>query len=422
MDYRQARDAFSLSLKNMELLALRDWLAWWELTEGTGFVQRRALLEEPFTAIARAYSEQAAYAAAEYMFLQRGLDATLAGAAYPEVAEPVGYEQAVKAFRKATRASKADWQKFVVDGSTDGLAEFNDTTFTKLSGALNRLVLHPARETVANNIADGAKFARVPEPGACNWCLMLASRGAVYSHDTAGMTQATRYHDHCRCVAIEVSDDAPLPAVNRELEAAWKQATKGGGSQGDVTRQWKNYLDRRSKILQSQVQFPELPGVKIPQYLGKPVTQARLENGTEVELPLPGLQQMPGHVLYGWTTDTPWGRKRVDPKRRRPGDYGLDDRFGHKHGNQAGKSSFPADWTDQQIVDAVRDVLENGKAQADRAPDEFESDRVGNEWLPSYDYKITVEGTVGGQKIRVKYQVVDGIAVQPYAYPVGRKR
>lgn len=84
------------------------------------------------------------------------------------------------------------------------VAGFNATTFENLSGALNRLVLQPARTTISQNIAEGMKFARVPEPGACKWCLMLASRGAAYSADTAGMTAATRYHDNCRCVAVEV--------------------------------------------------------------------------------------------------------------------------------------------------------------------------------------------------------------------------
>lgn len=60
-----------------------------------------------------------------------------------------------------------------------------------------------------------------------------------------------RYLDHCWCLAMEVGESAPLPAVNRELEQAWKQATRGG-SQDDVMRRWKNYLNRRSRVLQSQ--------------------------------------------------------------------------------------------------------------------------------------------------------------------------
>lgn len=99
------------------------------------------------------------------------------------------------------------------------------------------------------NIADGMKFARVPEPGACNWCLMLASRGAVYSKDSVGMTRATRFHDHCRCIGMEVSDSAPLPSVNRELEEAWQEATTNSVDQAEMYRDCKNHLDRCSKVL-----------------------------------------------------------------------------------------------------------------------------------------------------------------------------
>ena len=42
------------------------------------------------------------------------------------------------------------------------------------------------------------RWRRVPEPGACDFCLMLATRGAVYaSQSTAG--KDNDYHAHCHC-------------------------------------------------------------------------------------------------------------------------------------------------------------------------------------------------------------------------------
>ena len=42
------------------------------------------------------------------------------------------------------------------------------------------------------------RWRRVPEPGACDFCLMLATRGAVYaSQETAG--RDNDYHAHCHC-------------------------------------------------------------------------------------------------------------------------------------------------------------------------------------------------------------------------------
>ena len=52
---------------------------------------------------------------------------------------------------------------------------------------------------------DNAAYARVPEPGACKFCLMLASRGFVYSKSTAGQTK--KFHGKCRCNAVPVWDE-----------------------------------------------------------------------------------------------------------------------------------------------------------------------------------------------------------------------
>lgn len=52
------------------------------------------------------------------------------------------------------------------------------------------------------------RFRRVAEPGACEFCRMLSSRGAVYlTAESAG--QGRRYHDRCRCgISLEVSPEA----------------------------------------------------------------------------------------------------------------------------------------------------------------------------------------------------------------------
>lgn len=230
--------------------------------------------------------------------------------------------------------------------------------------------------------------------------------------------ELSRYHEHCWCLAMEVGESAPLPVVNRELEQAWKQATRGGGSQAEVTRKWKNYLDRRSRILQFQLRFPDIPGVEVPKYRGKQVTEAVLRSGERIQLPLPDLHQMPGHVSYGWTTAPPWGRRRPSKRRREPGDYSLDKRFGHQVGNQVGKTPFLDEWTGQQIVDAIRDVLEQGEVTVKPAKQEVINDRSGNEWKPAFDYKVKVEGTIRGELIQVKYDVVDGVGVDPYGFPI----
>ncbi len=61
-----------------------------------------------------------------------------------------------------------------------------------------------AREATLDTASVDGRFegwARVAEPGACDFCRMLASRGAVYeSKDTASKRRdGLRYHKHCHC-------------------------------------------------------------------------------------------------------------------------------------------------------------------------------------------------------------------------------
>jgi hypothetical protein len=69
-----------------------------------------------------------------------------------------------------------------------------------------------ARAAVAQTAVEDASFVgwrRVPEAGACSFCLTLASRGAAYtSRETAGQTsKALRYHRSCRCRAEAVTSE-----------------------------------------------------------------------------------------------------------------------------------------------------------------------------------------------------------------------
>jgi hypothetical protein len=82
---------------------------------------------------------------------------------------------------------------------TDILAGF-------LGSMTNEYALQPGRETVIQAAhKDGAGYARVPEPGACKFCLMLASRGFVYSKDSVG--QSKKFHGKCRCNPMPVWDE-----------------------------------------------------------------------------------------------------------------------------------------------------------------------------------------------------------------------
>lgn len=74
--------------------------------------------------------------------------------------------------------------------------------FVQSSGAATRLVLDAGRDTIrATAVADPrtAGWQRVTS-GGCDFCTMLAGRGAVYSEATADFAS----HDHCACSAEPV--------------------------------------------------------------------------------------------------------------------------------------------------------------------------------------------------------------------------
>lgn len=146
-----------------------------------------------------------------------------------------------------------------------------------LQGAMQRLVMNSYRDTMMGSaIAAKRRFARVAEPGACPFCLMLASRGAVYlsksqatfvgatgfrkhysdGHDRGwrmkrGRVRGSRpagakFHDHCRCHVVEVADESELPESNKWLEQAWGEATGDVDGMKEKQAAWARWLDENN--------------------------------------------------------------------------------------------------------------------------------------------------------------------------------
>lgn len=76
--------------------------------------------------------------------------------------------------------------------------------------AADKYVKQPGRDTTARNAKrEGVRWARVPTGAkTCSFCLMLASRDAVYlSKDSAG----GHYHGACDCVATRIGKQSDYP-------------------------------------------------------------------------------------------------------------------------------------------------------------------------------------------------------------------
>lgn len=206
----EAERIYQETLDILRTLAQQDLADWWEDTDGLDYPLRDESMLEAFNYVQSAYGEQAAYAAADYLFVQRSRDEALMDLEYPEVAAPASFAQAKGSYRWAT----SQWRIYQDDASLAAAKR-------RLSGVLNRLVAQPAHETVSSaTLEAGTGFARVPEPGACDFCLMLASRGAAYTRESVGRSK--RFHDNCRCLGIEVKTPSDLPRINRELGDLWE--------------------------------------------------------------------------------------------------------------------------------------------------------------------------------------------------------
>jgi hypothetical protein len=120
-------------------------------------------------------------------------------------------------------------QTVVTEEMADALAGYAlagedwQATLERAAVGLDRTVRNASRQTVFEGAKSaGSRYARVPKVGACAFCLMLASRGAVYYEDTVTRTKnGERYHDHCHCEGREILDDSQVPEFNRRLQEQW---------------------------------------------------------------------------------------------------------------------------------------------------------------------------------------------------------
>lgn len=104
-----------------------------------------------------------------------------------------------------------------------GAALSSSAILSTLAGGLTRQMSIGASRMITESAAGyGMRVQRVPSAGACAFCAMLGSRGAVYSYrgeiTGAGMPAVEaddhKYHDFCRCSIM------PLTSENRvQLDA-----------------------------------------------------------------------------------------------------------------------------------------------------------------------------------------------------------
>lgn len=169
----------------------------------------------------------------------------------PALPDPLPADQILKT---VDATGIATYQRSLRAGATPQQAV--DRAAVTLSGASSRLALDGGRAVVDQSVQDDDEalgWVRVTDADPCPWCLMMASRGAVYhSAETAGRERNShfigdgdfKWHDHCGCIATPVWDPGDPHLVRAdELYDQWVAVTAGHSGKAAVNvwrRHWEN--------------------------------------------------------------------------------------------------------------------------------------------------------------------------------------
>jgi|SRR5919205_1910193 hypothetical protein len=198
MPSRADVEAFAQANRGIRTLALRDLERLWRQLDPTRPLDVRAALEEVLPLLVAQYGEIAATAAADFYDSLRE-QAGVAGRFVAEMADPVDAE--------VVRA-RARWAIDPLFGQTDA-----DAALGRLTQVTDELSLQPGRDTIAHSSGRDpakARWARVPVGKTCAFCLMIASRGAVFrSAESAG--RGRKYHGDCDCTPTPMWDGDAYP-------------------------------------------------------------------------------------------------------------------------------------------------------------------------------------------------------------------
>lgn len=146
-----------------------------------------------------------------------------------------GAKYPMPAVRAAAGASEATVDALVVDSVSTAVVDGPDAGERTLDSEAEQLVQDQARRQVMSTaqLDRAAKgWARVVEPGACSFCLMLALRGPVYKAQRTASFKAHKRKPNgsggdCRCHAEPVFGKWEPQASVRDAQVLWAQVTKG---------------------------------------------------------------------------------------------------------------------------------------------------------------------------------------------------
>lgn len=218
-------NGYDLTLSGLSTAALGDLQALLGSIEGESPERTKAVLFEAFPEVFNPYAAAASAVSATF---------------YEEVRN---YANVSGSFDAGTLDSvdAGRWNALVGFGTQPRVLEQGAMSlmFSLLSGGLTSIMSEMAGDTIYGNAQNervSVGFQRVPKPGCCSFCGMLASRGADYSSEASALrvvgrgvpVEKTRgrrggqgagikprgsraagekFHDHCKCRTVQVYED-----------------------------------------------------------------------------------------------------------------------------------------------------------------------------------------------------------------------
>lgn len=359
-------------LNDLNTLAVRDITDLWRDASPLGPDQFRGVIARGLPELIDPYAAMAADLSATW---------------YEESAPDLAF--------RATPAPLAPAEQFEASARW-ALRAAGEAALVRLAGTAQRAIFGAYRETIVGNVRteQGSRWARHASANACAFCRMLATRQAVYSTEAAaylvgaerweakrnykgqkvgfeigrpGRTRGTqeagaRYHDHCRCMAVEVRPGQsyePPPYVE-QWEADYIAASRDTDGSTKAVLAHMDGTERGRRATAAAAAPARTPkagtgGAKPPI---KPPTGGQAVSGAagddrpwrvpEDQVPekYPELVGGGGKVHF-----LPKDRPDVETKRVHIL-VGDDKGGGHGHGAGKGKTEF-TDWSDDEVLAAI---------------------------------------------------------------------
>ena len=135
------------------------------------------------------------------------------------------------------------------------IQEIKSLTTKKIVGSVLRHVQNGGRGTVEAGIKKdpvALGYVRVLQPNACYFCVMLASRGPIYSEDSFDASDPrflgpgpSKVHDNCSCALTPIwRPEDPLMDDVRRYEQLWAEYSTGSGA--DAIRSFRRGYEGRA--------------------------------------------------------------------------------------------------------------------------------------------------------------------------------